>query len=174
MERSLRQKNLTDFRQLRSQLWKLRTLKEAFLLTLDKHQKKDAQGPCSSAWTCLRHAARRHEDCRCGLGNKLQCPSCEMPTTELQGDVVCHYEDVPCNNTCTGSLHLNITPVGQVQDDNCPSYTRNAQSLHQCSTPALLAVWGLRLGFCTALWDISWCTKGYINTFDLICSDCLQ
>jgi hypothetical protein len=32
----------------------------------------------------------------------------------------------------------------------------------------LLAVWGFRLGFCTALWDISWCTKGYINTFDLI------
>ena len=27
---------------------------------------------------------------------------------------------------------------------------------------------GFRLGFCTALWDISWCTKGYINTFDLI------
>ena len=22
---------------------------------------------------CLRHAARRHEDCRCGQGNKLQC-----------------------------------------------------------------------------------------------------
>ena len=34
---------------------------------------------------------------------------------------------------------------------------------HRASTPALLAVWG----FCTALWDISWCTKGYINTFDL-------
>ena len=36
------------------------------------------------------------------------------------------------------------------------------------STPALLAVWGFRLGFCTALWDISWCKKGYINKFDLI------
>uniref|UniRef100_A0AAZ3S2C6 Cytidine and dCMP deaminase domain-containing protein 1 n=1 Tax=Oncorhynchus tshawytscha TaxID=74940 RepID=A0AAZ3S2C6_ONCTS len=39
-----------------------------------------------------------------------------------------------CNNTCTGSVHPNISPAGQVQDGNdCPSYTRNAQSLHQCS-----------------------------------------
>uniref|UniRef100_A0A8C7FVP9 Tenascin Cb n=1 Tax=Oncorhynchus kisutch TaxID=8019 RepID=A0A8C7FVP9_ONCKI len=40
-----------------------------------------------------------------------------------------------CNNTCTGSVHPNITPAGQVQDgnNNCPSYTRNTQSLHQCS-----------------------------------------
>jgi hypothetical protein len=38
---------------------------------------------------------------------------------------------------------------------------------HCASTPALLAVWGFRLGFCTALWDISWCTGGYINKFDL-------
>uniref|UniRef100_A0A4W5QBJ5 WD repeat and FYVE domain containing 3 n=1 Tax=Hucho hucho TaxID=62062 RepID=A0A4W5QBJ5_9TELE len=39
----------------------------------EKHQKKDAQGPCSS-------------DCRCGQGNKLQCPYCETPKTALQGD----------------------------------------------------------------------------------------
>uniref|UniRef100_A0A4W5J8I1 protein-tyrosine-phosphatase n=1 Tax=Hucho hucho TaxID=62062 RepID=A0A4W5J8I1_9TELE len=38
-------------------------------------------------------------------------------------------------NTGTGSVHPNITPAGQVQDgnNNCSSYTRNAQSLHQCS-----------------------------------------
>uniref|UniRef100_A0AAZ3RE68 Transposase Tc1-like domain-containing protein n=1 Tax=Oncorhynchus tshawytscha TaxID=74940 RepID=A0AAZ3RE68_ONCTS len=30
---------------------------------------------------CLRHAARRHEDCRCGRGNKLQCPYCETGQT---------------------------------------------------------------------------------------------
>ena len=30
------------------------------------------------------------------------------------------------------------------------------------------AVWSFRLGFCTAFWDISWCTNGYINWFDLI------
>ena len=41
-------------------------------------------------------------------------------------------------------------------------------SSFRASTPALLAVWGFRLGFCTALWDISWCKKGYINAFDLI------
>uniref|UniRef100_A0A4W5MXY1 ADAMTS like 2 n=1 Tax=Hucho hucho TaxID=62062 RepID=A0A4W5MXY1_9TELE len=28
----------------------------------------------------------RHEDCRCGQGNKLQCPYCETPKTALQGD----------------------------------------------------------------------------------------
>jgi hypothetical protein len=39
------------------------------------------------------------------------------------------------------------------------------------STPALLAVWDFRLGFCTALWDISWCTKGYINLCNLIWFD---
>jgi hypothetical protein len=27
---------------------------------------------------------------------------------------------------------------------------------------------GFIYSFCTALWDISWCTKGYINKFDLI------
>ena len=36
--------------------------------------------------SCLRHAARRHEDCRCGQGNKLQWPCCETPKTELQGN----------------------------------------------------------------------------------------
>ena len=30
-----------------------------------------------------------------------------------------------------------------------------------------LLFWVFRVGFCTALWDISWCKKGYINTFDL-------
>ena len=43
---------------------------------------------------------------------------------------------------------------------------------HRASTPALLAVWGFRLGFCTALWDIRWCRKGFINTFDLIWTTC--
>uniref|UniRef100_A0AAZ3QCI7 Uncharacterized protein n=1 Tax=Oncorhynchus tshawytscha TaxID=74940 RepID=A0AAZ3QCI7_ONCTS len=40
-----------------------------------------------------------------------------------------------CNYTCTESVHPNITPAGQVQDgnNNCLSYTRDAQSLHWCS-----------------------------------------
>ena len=38
---------------------------------------------------------------------------------------------------------------------------------HHASTPALFAVWCFRLGFCTALWDISWCKKGFKNRFDL-------
>ena len=37
---------------------------------------------------------------------------------------------------------------------------------HRASTPALLAVWGFRLGFCTALCDISWCKKDFIKIFD--------
>jgi hypothetical protein len=88
---------------------------------------------------CLGHAARRHEDCRCGQGNKLQCLYCETPKSALQGNRMNSWLSsqwqTTYNNTCTGSVHLNITPVGQVQDgnNNCPSYTRNAQSLHQCS-----------------------------------------
>jgi hypothetical protein len=34
---------------------------------------------------------------------------------------------------------------------------------HRASTPALLAVWGFRPSFCTALCDICWCKKGFIN-----------
>jgi hypothetical protein len=58
------------------------------------------------------------------------------------------------HDTCIHSMHVNnrAWPI----------------AYHNASTPALLAVWGFRLGFCTALWDISWCTKGYTNQFDLI------
>ena len=68
-------------------------------------------------------------------------PYSETPKTVLQGDrtdsaVADHSQwQTTCNNTCTGSVHPNIIPAGQVQDgkNNCPSYTRNEQSLHQCS-----------------------------------------
>jgi hypothetical protein len=36
----------------------------------------------------------------------------------------------------------------------------------RASTPALLAVLGFGLYFCTALCEISQCKKGFINTFD--------
>ena len=68
---------------------------------------------------CLRRAARRHEDCRCGQGNKLQCPYCETPKTVLQGDRADRWSSsqwqTTCNNTCTGSVHLNITDAGWQQ-----------------------------------------------------------
>ena len=73
-------------------------------------------------------AARRLEDCRCGQGNKLQCPYCETPKTALQGDRTDSRSSsqwqTTCNNTCTGSVHPNIILTGQVQDgnNNCPSY----------------------------------------------------
>ena len=56
-----------------------------------------------------------------------------MPKTALQRDRTSSQWQTTFNNTCTGSVHPNITPAGQVQDDNnnCPSYTRNTQSLHQ-------------------------------------------
>ena len=47
----------------------------------------------------------------------------------LQGDRMDSWSSslwqITCNNTCTGSVNLYITPAGQVQDgnNNCPSYT---------------------------------------------------
>ena len=38
--------------------------------------------------------------------------------------------------------------------------------IRRASTPALLAVWGFMLGYCTAPCDISGCKKGFMNTFD--------
>ena len=84
VERSLRHYQLTDGRQLRSQLFKLRTL-EAFLLTLKNTKIKISRVPPQLRERALSIAARRHEDCRCGQGNKLQCPYCETPKTALQG-----------------------------------------------------------------------------------------
>ena len=59
-----------------------------------------------------------------------------LPKTALQGnrtDIFLSSQwQITCNNTCTGSVHPNTTPAGLVQDgnNNCPSYARNAQSLH--------------------------------------------
>ena len=47
----------------------------------------------------------------------------------------CPRSGRPRVTTPAGSVHPNITPAGQVQDgnNNCLSYTRNVQFLHQCS-----------------------------------------
>jgi hypothetical protein len=67
---------------------------------------------------CLRHAARRHDDCRCGQGNKLQCPYCETPKRYR---VTGRTADCPRSGrprVTTPAQDLNITPAGQVQDGN--------------------------------------------------------
>ena len=61
--------------------------------------------------------------------------------------------------------HLNWVEFGWLWR---PVHLMHLTLLLGASTPALLAVWGFRLGFCTALWDISWCKKGYINKCYLI------
>ena len=117
---------------------KTQDTKEAFLLTLKNTKRKMPRVP---AHLCERSLGMLQGGMR--TADVARAINCNVRTVKRLGQ---RYRETgrtadrpqwqaTCYNTCTGSVHPNITPAGQVQAGNkhCPSYTRTAQSLHPCS-----------------------------------------
>ena len=120
--------------QIRSQLWTLRTLKRPFYwLKNTKRKMRRVPAHLHEHALGMLQGGMRTADVVRAINCNVRTVRCLR--RDRQRDRTDSWSSSQWQTTCnnTGSVHPNSTPAGQVQDgnNNCPSYTRNAQSLPQ-------------------------------------------